>query len=86
MELMGKCVGIIGYGNTGSALAQKLAGFEMEILAYDKYKSGFASEYIKEADLTEIFRKADIVSLHLLRKKPVLWPTKTFFKVLPNRL
>lgn len=81
MELMGKCIGIIGYGNTGSALARKLRGFEMEILAYDKYKSGFASDHVKETTLTEIFRKADIVSLHVpLTEETRFMADKAFFE------
>ncbi len=64
-ELMGKTFGIWGYGNTGWATAQKLSGFNCEILAYDKYKQGFGNDKVKESNPEEIFEKADIVSLHL---------------------
>lgn len=65
IELKEKTVGIIGYGHTGQAFAHKLRGFECKILAYDKYKSGFGDEFVKEVSLEEIFRHADIVSLHV---------------------
>ena len=64
-ELKDKVVGIIGYGNTGSAFAKKLRGFECEILAFDKYKSGFSNDYVSESDLRNIYEKADILSLHI---------------------
>ncbi len=65
IELSGKTLGIIGYGNTGSAFAQCISGFGMKVLAYDKYKSGFGSHLAKEADMEEIFRCADVLSLHI---------------------
>lgn len=65
IELKDKTVGIIGYGHTGSAVAHKLRGFECTILAYDKYKTGFGNEYVQEVSLEEIFRHADVVSIHL---------------------
>ncbi len=65
IELKGKTVGIIGFGNTGSQFAQKLTSFECTILAYDKYKSGFSKDYIKEASLHEIQKNADIISFHV---------------------
>ena len=64
-ELNGKTVGIIGYGNTGSTFAHKLQGFDVNILAYDKYKSGFGNSAVKESTMEEIFREAEVVSLHL---------------------
>ena len=65
IELNGKTVGIIGYGNTGSSLAKKLKGFNVSILAHDKYKSGFGSNEISECSLSDICDNADIISLHL---------------------
>ncbi|MBV8254214.1 MAG: hydroxyacid dehydrogenase [Chitinophaga sp.] len=64
-ELGGKTVAIIGYGHTGSTFAKKLAGFGVNIIAYDKYHKGFGTAAVKEVSLEEIFRDADIVSLHL---------------------
>ncbi len=65
IELGGKTVGIIGYGNTGSAFAKKLSGFDCKILAYDKYKKDFSNTYVEETDLESLFEKTDIVSLHI---------------------
>lgn len=65
VELGGKTVGIIGYGNTGSSFAKKLRGFDVEINAYDKYKSGFSNKYVNEVSLAKIFQDSDIVSMHI---------------------
>ena len=65
VELDGKVVGIIGYGNNGSCFAKKLSGFDVTVLAYDKYKTGFGNSYVKESTMSEIYAKADIVSLHI---------------------
>jgi D-3-phosphoglycerate dehydrogenase / 2-oxoglutarate reductase len=65
VELQGKTIGIIGYGNTGSVFAKKLSGFECNALAYDKYKKGFGNSFVKEAKMQDIFNEADILSLHI---------------------
>lgn len=65
IELMGRTVGIIGYGNMGSAFAQRLKGFGVKVLAYDKYKKGFGNDHVKEATVEELFNEADVLSLHI---------------------
>ncbi len=65
VELAGKTAAIIGYGNTGKAVAKRLVAFGVKVLAYDKYLNGFSSEQIFEASMNEIFENADILSLHI---------------------
>lgn len=65
VELDGKTVGIIGYGNNGSAFAKKLKGFDVRVLVYDKYKIGFGNDQIIESDWATIKKEADVLSLHI---------------------
>jgi D-3-phosphoglycerate dehydrogenase len=64
-ELKGKTIGIIGYGNNGNAFAKKLKGFEVKVLAYDKYKTGFSDDFVSEASMEEIVKYSDVLSLHI---------------------
>ena len=61
IELSGKTIGIIGFGNNGSALAEILSGFGVCILAYDKY----LDNYPYKSDMRTIFQQANILSLHI---------------------
>jgi D-3-phosphoglycerate dehydrogenase / 2-oxoglutarate reductase len=64
-EISGKCIGIIGYGNTGSSFAQVLRGLDVRVLAYDKYKTGFGSHFVQECTLPALIEQADVISLHV---------------------
>lgn len=64
-ELMGKTVGIIGYGNNGSETAKRFKAFGCKVLAFDKYKTGFSDEFVEESSMDRIFEEVDILSLHI---------------------
>ncbi len=63
IELDGKTVGLIGYGNMGKAFAKKLRGFDVEVLCYD-IKEGVGNQDATQVDLKEFQDNVDVVSLH----------------------
>ena len=63
IELDGKTVGIIGYGNMGKAFAKKLRGFDVEVLCYD-IKPNVGDQNCQQVSLEELQKKADVLSLH----------------------
>jgi len=63
VELDGKTVGIIGYGNMGKAFAKKLQGFDIQILCYD-IKPNIGDKYCRQVSLEELQEKVDVLSLH----------------------
>jgi len=63
LELDGKTVGLIGYGNMGKAFAKKLKGFDVEVLCHD-IKTGVGDANAKQVILEELKAKVDVLSLH----------------------
>lgn len=61
IELAGKTIGIIGYGNNGSAFCDVIKGFGMKILTYDKY----LTKYSYKSSMKKIFENSDILSIHI---------------------
>ncbi|MGZ3946071.1 MAG: 2-hydroxyacid dehydrogenase [Mucilaginibacter sp.] len=64
-ELKGKTIGIVGYGFMGKSFAKKLSGFEVNVIAYDKYKTGFSDQHAREVSMEEIVKHSDVLSLHV---------------------
>ena len=64
-ELKGKTVGIIGYGHMGHSFARKLSGFQVDVIAYDKYKTGFSDRYAREVSMEQIVKLSDVLSIHV---------------------
>ncbi len=67
IELCGMTVGIIGYGNMGKALSQRLVGFGVKTLAFDTDAKKISNEelFVQRATLQDIFEEADVISVHV---------------------
>jgi D-3-phosphoglycerate dehydrogenase / 2-oxoglutarate reductase len=65
MELMGKTIGIVGYGNMGYSFAKRLAGFSCKVLAFDKYKIDFTDGHCEQVEMKRLFQETDILSFHV---------------------
>ncbi|MFI5222494.1 MAG: NAD(P)-dependent oxidoreductase [Bacteroidia bacterium] len=73
IELKGKTLGIVGYGNTGRSVARKLKGFEVKTLAYDKYLKNYSDEFAAEVPMERIFDEADIITFHVPLTAETKW-------------
>ena len=76
-ELMGKTVGIFGFGNMGKAFSKRLKGFDVQVLAYDKYKKDFGSKRVQEVSWEAVKKEADLLSIHV----PLTEETRDFFTI-----
>lgn len=63
VELDGKTIGLIGYGNTGKAFAKKLRGFDVRVLCYDLIPK-VSDNNAKQVSLEELCNKSDVLSIH----------------------
>jgi len=63
-ELLGKTIGLIGYGNMGKATAKRLSGFGCKVIFYDILHN-LSDEYAQQVSLEELKEKAEILSLHI---------------------
>jgi D-3-phosphoglycerate dehydrogenase / 2-oxoglutarate reductase len=64
-EIMGKTIGLIGYGNMGKAFARRLSGFSCQVLAHDIDEGITTDDYARVVPLADLFEQADVVSFHI---------------------
>ncbi len=76
-ELVGKSVGILGYGNMGKSFARRLKGFDVDIYAYDKYKFDFGTNAVQEVIWEKVKAEAEILSIHV----PLTQETRNFLTI-----
>jgi D-3-phosphoglycerate dehydrogenase len=76
-ELMGKTVGIMGFGNMGKAFSKRLSGFGVKILAFDKFKLDFGTDLVQEVIWEKLKAEVDILSIHV----PLTLETRNFFSL-----
>lgn len=74
-ELMGKTVGIMGYGTMGKAFSKRLRGFGVNILAFDKYKFDYGNDFVQEVIWEKLKSEVEILSIHV----PLTQETRNFF-------
>lgn len=65
IELKGKTVGILGYGNMGKSFAKKLSGFDVKVITYDKYKTNYGDQFAEQVSLKRLQKESDILSIHI---------------------
>jgi D-3-phosphoglycerate dehydrogenase len=67
-QLFEKTLGILGFGRLGKIMARYARAFGMEVIACDPYVSGAAMKQrgVRKADMLTLFKKSDVVSLHVL--------------------
>ncbi len=65
LEIKGKTIGIIGFGNTGQAVAKRLQGFDCRVIAYDKQPQEKSQEYARLVSQETLQEEADIITLHI---------------------
>lgn len=86
IELDGKTVGIIGFGNTGKRFAEIVTCLNATVLAYDKYKFDFGGGKIKEANLEQVCKYSDVISFNLpLTEETLHLGNEHFFSSLPSK-
>jgi D-3-phosphoglycerate dehydrogenase len=87
VELDGKTVGLIGFGNNGQAFAKKLRGFDVDVIAYDKYKTNFGTSEVEEVEMDAIFKRADVLSFHIPQTDETRFlATSDFFNAFENSI
>ena len=64
VELQGKKMGIVGFGNIGQATAGIAQAFGMEVCVYSSKPQFVLPSGIKKMDLDELFMECDVISLH----------------------
>ena len=65
-ELQGKTIGLVGFGDIGQLVAQKLSGFQVNILVFDPYVSDEVIQkyHVQKVTIEDLLKNADFVSLH----------------------